>query len=208
MIDRRRTRFLAPLSTPRLYLPRCWPSLRSTLWLVLASVARRPDSANQPRLSVGVEGKCQGEGVDSAIGSDTNRYEAIEIASLFLGRIRVSYAVRVVLPASRRSDAFVARKIQLLGVRTRRSRLNLVRKSGRSNQSAVAVSQRSPTSTFFVAAWKRNIRVLRYGPIVDELVGADAEGNSIARAKVEKERGCSRVLANEKSETANGRSAS
>lgn len=110
--------------SPSLYPLRRSPSLRSTLWLVLASVARRPDSANQPRLSVGVEGKCQGEGVDSAIGSDTNRYRTIEIASLFLDRIYVSYAAYRFASFSPFAR-FVARKIQLLDIRTRRSRFNL-----------------------------------------------------------------------------------
>lgn len=97
-----------------------------SLWLVLAFVARRPDSANQPRLSVGVEGKCQGEGVDSAIGSDTNRYEAIEIASLFLGPICVSYAAYRFASISPFRCIGFARKIQLLDIRTRRSGFNLL----------------------------------------------------------------------------------
>lgn len=69
---------------------------------------------------------------------DRKRYESIrdDRNREFVPRSKLRLVCRTYRFASFSSfERFVARKIQLLDIRTRRSRLNLVRKSGRSNQS-------------------------------------------------------------------------
>lgn len=90
---------------------------------------------------------------------------------------------RIVSPASRHShDSSLVKSSCSIYVRV--DRALTFRKSGRSNHSGryFAAVIRFDDLPRRVVSRKR---VLRYGSIVDELVGANAEGNSIARAKVE-----------------------